>query len=578
MVINNRLSTGPVILTAAFGMAAAMPLRAQTASQITPPSFAPPAPRAGAPVVIPEGKGAQAPPGSEALEVRLSDVAVEGHAIDPAALAELKAKLTGHVVKVSEIFAAARALEAAYARAGHVLVRVTVPPQSLADGAVLRLVVVAGFLERIDTEGVPARVRRRIAAILAPLQGEEDVTLARIERRLLLAADVPGVSLRSTLAAGTQPGATVLVVEATQRPVSGFLTLDNTLPAALGRYAYGAGVTFNSVLGAGETLYLRASGLPNTGRETSFLDATPRDRALAAGAIVPIGHDGLSLNVEGTDARTAPRHDAAFPGFGSRFQRLSGRVRYPFVRTRALTMSGELSFDAQDERVRIIDPVMLTLSIDRLRVARATGDISLALPGGGLLTQRLQASFGLDALGARSAADATETLPLSRAGEHAGFQKIEVDASLDQPLARHLAVALRARAQTSFGEVMANSEQIGIATLDGLSPLPSGTLQGDAGYVVRGELQAPFPVRTTGLFGRMTPYGFVAQGRVRYEQPTLLERRATDAYAYGAGLRLTGAPAAGSPGLSAGVEYGRAHVDGLPGHPDRLSFTIVTQF
>lgn len=561
-----------------FGLVGAGPAAAQTASQITPPSYAPTQAGPAAPVVIPRDTGTAAPEGADRLEVTLADVVVEGGAADPAALPELRTAVVGRRIKVSAVFAAARALEARYAREGRVLTRVVVPAQSLADGATLRLVVIGGRIERVDTDRLPAPVRGRIAALLAPLVGDDTVTQREIERRLLLAADLPGVTLRSTLIAGGAAGGTVLVVEARYRPVTGFVTADNTLPTALGREAFGLGFDFNSVLGAGELIYLRASGVPNTGRRTSFLDPTPRNRALAAGVIVPLGNDGLTFNLEVTDARTAPWNDATLPGFGSRFRRLSGRLRYPVVRSRALTAAAEASFDAQDERVRIIDPLVLPLSLDRLRIARVAGDLAAYLPGGGTATARIEGSFGLDILGARSAADATPILPLSRAGADADFQKLELAAAFDQPLARHVAFALRGRAQTSFGQALANAEQIGLATLDGISPLPSGTLQGDAGYVGRAELRLPFAAALDRAAVQIAPYGFGAYGGVRFENPTFFERRTTDAYAYGGGVRLATQSAAGVPAASFSLEYGRAHVDGRPGHPDRLSFTAVIQF
>ena len=450
------------------------------------------------------------------------------------------------------------------------------PAQSLVDGATLRLVVVDGFIETIDVSHVPANVRARLAAILRPLVWTSSVTLAGLERKLLLAADLPGLTLRSTLAIGSKPGAAVLVIEATQRRVTGFVSLDNTLGEALGHLAFGSGVNFNSVLGAGETIYLRASGLPNTTDHAGVFDATPRDRALAAGFIVPIAHDGLTFNLEATDARTAPRHDSAFPGFGSTFQRLSARFRYPVVRRRSLTVFVESAFDAQNEKVRIIDPVILPLTLDRLRIARVAGELRAALPGGGTANARLQASFGIDGFGARDVGSAV--LPLSRGGTQAAFHKVELDAAIEQRLAAHLVLAVQARAQTSFGEVMANSEQIGIATLDAISALPSGTVQGDAGYVMRGELKVPFGIRLGTGFGQLAPYGFGTYGQVRFEQPTAFERRTTDAYAYGAGLRLAAATHDGSPGISGSVEYGRAHLQGFGGTDHRVSFTLVTQF
>ncbi len=571
----NRLSASATLLT----VLSAPMAYAQTASQITPPSFAPVAPRAGASVVIPQGVGASAPAGAEAVDVQLGDLRIEGAALDAQTLAALKARLIGPVVKLSEIFAAARALETDYASRGHVLVRVTVPAQTLDVGATLRLAVVEGFIERIDVTGVPKGMRRRVAAALAPLRkAGAEITLAELERRLLLAGDVPGVTLRSALAPGELPGGTVLVVEGSHRAVTALLSAENGLSASLGDMSYGAGVTLNGALGAGETIYARASGLPTLGRETSVLDPTPRNRMLALGVIVPIGHDGLTLNIESTDARTAPRHDFGRPGFDTRFQRLSGRLRYPFALRRAFTLSGELSFDAQDERIRIIDPLVMPLSLDQLRIVRATADLSAALDGGGSLRLGVELSSGLDTMGARSAGDASPILPLSRQGSDADFQKLTVDVALDQPLAGHLSLALRGRAQTGFGQVMVNAEEIGIANPDGLSALPTGIVQGDTGFVGRTELRIPFELQTAGVFARISPYGFGAYGKVHLERPTALEQANTTAAAYGIGVRLNAARRGAGAGLSASIEYGRGKIDGMRGETDRVTFNILTQF
>jgi len=109
-----RLTAGGTILMIALEIPS--PSYAQTASQITPPSFAPPPPQVDAPIVIPQGLGAQAPAGAEAIEVHLGDVIVERAAVDPGALGELREKLVGHPIKLTEVFAAARALEADFAR------------------------------------------------------------------------------------------------------------------------------------------------------------------------------------------------------------------------------------------------------------------------------------------------------------------------------------------------------------------------------------------------------------------------------------------------------------------------------
>ncbi|MBY8828903.1 ShlB/FhaC/HecB family hemolysin secretion/activation protein [Hephaestia mangrovi] len=575
-----RASARRVVVRSSFGillLAVPAALHAQTASQITPPSYAPPVERRPeAPLALPSDIIRQAPPGSESLFVTLGDLTVSGGTLAPQTMAMLRSRLIGKRISVAQVFAAAQDAEAAEARAGRVLVRVVVPQQDIADGKTLRLMVVEGFVESVDLSGVPKAVRARIAGLLAGLQDRRDVELAQLERKLTLAADTPGVTLRSALKPGKQPGGVVLQVAADWRPITGLVSFDNSLPSALGHDSFGIGVNLNSVLGAGELIYLRAYGLPNGGGGTGFLDATPRDRTLAAGAILPLGHDGLTLTVEGTDARTAPRHSDLLPGFASHFQRLSYTLRYPVVRRRALTVGVEGRFDVEDDRVRIISPIVLPVSKDKLRVARAAADVSAWLPAGGLASARIELSLGINGLGARSAADATPIDPLSRAGTDADFRKLLFTGSISQPVAPHVEVTLQGQAQSSLGKPLANAEQIGIAVADGISTLPSGALQGDDGYVVRGDLRAPFSLPAKTVFARLTPYVFAAQGGVHYQQPTVLERATTHAFAYGTGLRFDGQASDGGPGLSARLEYGSGHVEGR--RDDRVSITLFASF
>lgn len=558
---------------------------AQTASQITPPTFAPNLERGGG-FAIQGGGGLAAPAGAEKLFVKLAGMDVEGGlpALEAATVA-LRARLAGKRVSGAEIFAAARELETAYAADGYVLVRVILPPQQLVDGARLKLVVVDGFIERIETRDVPERVRSRIAELVGPLTGRRGLTLREIERRVLLAGDTPGVILRSTLAPGKAEGATVLVIDAKYQPVSGTLSLDNTLAHALGRITLGVGVDFNSIAGLGELVYLRAAGLPDGGGNGLF-ETYPRNRTLAAGFILPLWLDGLTFNAEYTDARTTP---LAVNGVQttSTFERLSLRLRYAWLRGRDANFNSEVVFDAQDEKLSLfVAGVPVPLSQDRLRIVRFVNDGDVITPWGAVISGRATASFGIDGLGARSAAEATALLPLSRQGADATFQKVDVALGYDQTLAQHLAVSLAARAQYSFNSALLSSEQIGIADTSGVSTFDAGSVVGDQGYVVRAELQSPWilPLQDAALFGNGTgaigvvasPYIFAAYGELSLQDPTALEAAKIRATSYGGGLRLGGAVAGtlSSGGLT--LEYGRAErSDGIA---SSNRFTIVSSF
>src|SRR3546814_4060736 len=96
-----------------------------------------------------------------------------------------------------------------------------------------------------------------------------------------------------------------------------------------------------------------------------------------------------------------------------------------------------------------------------VRSARVDGTLVAATRGGGSLSARVEASFGIDGLGARSRADAMPLLPLSRQGADASFRKLAVEAALVQPVGAGVQIAINARAQTAFGKPLVNAEQIG---------------------------------------------------------------------------------------------------------------------
>ena len=131
----------------------------QLPSQITPKTFEPPR----AAVVFPPTPngvaGGVVPSGADTLLFKLQGVAVEGeHPSLVAVRQDLFARVIGTVISVKTLFEIAGRLEQAYVNAGYLLARVTVPAQQLDDNGNARLVIVNGFIERLDTTAVAHHV------------------------------------------------------------------------------------------------------------------------------------------------------------------------------------------------------------------------------------------------------------------------------------------------------------------------------------------------------------------------------------------------------------------------------------
>lgn len=129
---------------------------------------------------------------------------------------------------------------------------------------------------------------------------------------------------------------------------------------------------------------------------------------------------------------------------------------------------------------------------------------------------------------------------------------------------------LTARGQFSFNQPMANAEQIGIVSPQGLSGFDAGTFEGDAGYVARDELGYRWATGDGRAQLGFIPYMFGAYGRVSEAKPTVLEDRDTDAGSYGIGVHITlpANTASGYQGLT--VEWARQARDDIKSNTSRV--------
>ena len=547
-------------------------LTSQTASEITPSDLAPPLQRLNGSVVFTGQTGTQAPPGSEQIGITLAGVDLENAAPDLAAQnAAYIERLTRGRIPVSELFEATADLEAAYADAGLILARVVLPQQSLRDGGRLRVVVVNGFIERIDLDEVPPQTRPRIERLTDGLVDRPDLTRRELERQLLLAGDTPGTALRSAIGAGEEEGGAVIALAPEYRPVTGSVGFGNPTSSELGGVSFNAGVEFNSPLRFGETFYARASGSPE-----QFFSGDPQSRVLAAGAVVPLGFTGLTLNLELTTSDTTPDSDAT--PTRSEFDRQSVRLSYPFVRSRNLNVTGLFALDFQQDEQRLLGSSAKIFE-DKISVFRLGGSASIFNDNGAVTNLGLVLSQGVDAFGARSAADATASgTPLSRDGADSNFTKIVGNVTHQRSLSDRFALSVSGRFQTAFGDPLVISEQFTLVGPQELSSFDSGALRGDSGWVVRAELSTNASTEVVGLPVNLRPYAFVGFGEAFVEQPTATEEDRTSAWAYGLGMDIFTITESNFRASSVRIELGRGERDDGVSDETRLGITADFRF
>jgi hemolysin activation/secretion protein len=553
---------------------------AQTASEITPSSFAPDAQRLKGAVVFSGARGTKPPAGAEKLLINLSGVTLTDGLPQMAGVnAATKARLSGKTITVAEIFNAASDLETAYAQAGFVLARVVLPAQELRDGGRLKIVVIDGFVEEVDTANVPAPVRDRITRITGPLVGKRSLRLPEIERQLLLAGDTYGVSLGSALAAGATPGGTSLILQPEFRPITGFFAFDNSNASSLGPANLSAGVEFNSPFNLGETLYARISGSPASNNDNglgAFFGNDPRVRTLSVGGVVPLGYNGLTLNIEATDSRTAP--DPLDIPTTSRFDRTSVRLFYPFIRTRNRNISGQLTLDHQSDEQFLVGAgdVRTPVYEDKTTVIRAAIDGFWLTEGGSAIEAGASLSRGIDALGARTLSDVGAGTPLSRQGADAEFTKLILSGRIRRPINDKFNFSLAGRMQSAFGDPLLTGEQFGIAGSQELSAFDAGSIKGDSGFVARAEVSMPMQKSYGETPLLISPYIFAAYGDVSLEAPTAQETADLSATSIGVGVELNTLSKSNFSSATVRIEYARGTRD--DDQPDNNRFSIQGSF
>jgi len=542
------------------------PVLAQQAPQVTPRDMRPDIPVV-PPTVAPQPAPPTAPENAETLFVQLANIKVEdGFTILEADTEALISPVRGQRISVATFYSLAEAIEAVYRDAGFALVRVTVPPQKVNDGGTLRLVVVDGFIERIDLTAVPHLAQARVAALLQPVVGHRHLHSDTLERALTLADRTPGMTLRSTLQPGTATGGVVLVLDGQHAPVAATLAADNHLSDSLGPWQTNVQVSANQLLGLGEQVYINASSgadLPTAYRDTA------RRRVFGAGLIIPIGGNGLLLNPEFTTSNSMPSPQTFIPNTRSQFQRTSLRLIYPLIlnRMQELTITG--TFDASSQTDTLPD-FAYTLDQDRLRVARIAASWSRTIDEQARLNIGGTLSKGTNGLGARTQNDAIDSgTPLSRIGANPGFVKIEINFAYDTPAPYGIRGRTSLRAQKALNGVLPGAELFSLDGEDALSGFRSGTLSDDGGVTLRQEFSRPFQLPLAKGALTMAPYVFAAGGKAS----TKLSASARGfSKSYGVGLR------AGSGIASLALEFDRSTSSPTNLNGNQLFVKVQVQF
>lgn len=367
-------------------------------------------------------------PGAEnlpAVSLPVRSVRVEGaSAYSDAELAPLLAGLTGPAVPLARIEEARLGILRRYRDDGYVLTGVSA---EVAAGGVLRFQVSEGRITEVKLDGDIGPAATQVLLFLEQLVTTGPLGQGLLERQLLLAQEVPGVTVRAVLRPipGGEPGALQLIAQVARTPVSALLAADNRGFRLVGPEQGVAAISLNSFTQYGErtdlVLFRAGGNTQNFGQIATemFLGASGLRGRIFAGR--GVAHPSDNLRAIGYEGITN------LFGVG---------LTYPMIRRRQETLNLLAGLDALESEVKIgTGAGAARASFDSLRVIRlgaewARQDVWLgdSLPAVNGATIRI--SQGIEGLGASRNGS---TLP-GRQNQAVDFFKISGEISRNQAL------------------------------------------------------------------------------------------------------------------------------------------------
>jgi len=400
-----------------------------------------------------------------------------------------------------------------------VLSRAVVPEQAVSDG-VVTVRVLEGYVANAAAQGLP-RAAPLLEAMLAKLTAERPLRAATLERYVLLADDLPGVTARAVLSPSPAPapaGASDLTLDVAEERWDALFRLDNRGNRYSGPLQAELGVGFNSLLRPFDRTHLRTVLAAHDFDELQLFSLDHEQ---------PLNTEGTRLHLGGSLSWQEPGYLLGDVDTDSESSRLLLEVKHPFLRQRHRNLTGRVAlaaFNIETEQLGTL------VSRENLRSLRLGLTYDWADRWRGVNVVDIEVSQGMNILGARRSGAAN----LSRPNGKSDYTKVTVYASREQYLRGGWSVNGGLGGQYAFTQVLA-SEEFAYGGVPFGRAHDSAELSGDHGLAGSLELRYTRPAAWRWLQSWQA-YAYCDAGGVWREDSTAREARdfASDA---GLGLR-----------------------------------------
>lgn len=457
--------------------------------------------------------------GSDTLKIVLKTLRVTGsQAFAEADLVALTGFMPGQAQTLGELRGLALKIAEHYRQNGYPVAQAFLPAQDINDGAVT-ITVTEGRYDKILVRNQTNVGGDVIADLMDGIALGDTVRTGPLESHLLLLSDLPGVMVSSTLAPGTAPGTTDLLVDLLPgRRVTGSIDADNAGNRYVGSTNIGATVRLNEPSGQGDMATLRVL---TSGDGLNYFRAAYQ---------MHIGKARVGAAYSSLDYRLG-RHFQSLLAHGT-VKTTSFFGTYPLIRSRHRNLFVGASYDSKQFQDRMDSVGSIVDKSARTLTATLSGDHLDTWGGGGDNGYTLALTSGrvnIVTPGAR-------TVDAATAQTNRRFNKLGFSANRLQRVSDSVALFAGVRGQIAQHNLDI-SEKMQLGGMYGVRAYPEGEAFGDEGYLLTLEGRYQLPQGSMHLPGQMQLVAFVDMGSVKVNaNPWTLEPNHRTLRAIGVGL------------------------------------------
>ncbi len=397
---------------------------------------------------------------------------------------ELAAAVAGYLnrpLDFAQLQAAAAAVAAAYRQAGWV-VRAYLPAQEITADT-LTIQIVEAVFSGARLEG-PDSARVSSAQVLELISAQQKtgapLNADALDRALLVADDLPGVSVAGVLAEGARAGETALLVKLADEPlIAAEVSADNAGSRSTGRARLSANLTLNSPFGRGDLV-------------SANLMHTEGSDYLRLAASLPVGAEGWRIGASASQLHyrlVAPE----FAALGARgtADTVGLDANYPLIRSRLMNLYFNANLDSKHYDNQSSSATTSRYQSQALTLG-LSGNRYDALGGGGANSASLALTNGTLDLGGSPnlASDQASTRT------HGSFTKWRASLARQQVLTHEVSLYTAASVQRARKN-LDSSEKFFLGGVSGVRAYPSSEAGGAEGELLNVELRWRLPEGVT---------------------------------------------------------------------------------